>query len=349
MAHGITDTDLYECEERLREALGWRTMPDAVWGRLTKEEYVTTAITWGCKGHEWKQLIDRAREIGREMPHSETGTNLPPDDRDRKPPETAGVRLDEYTRLRAEVFSEVTGALANRWAMVRRFRDVHLGNTDARLTAAEAGAWLYRKEAPTGALEELREVSRHLSQAFRWRVKDADWFVLTGYVPFVRPVTVAVRRTSHRDTPNYLNECYFLKGSDFMVNTAEIVITAEPWVDANVVARAFREVQKQVNGGDNHKVTPKVLDAVRFVARRLGKGKIRWPQLTAGWNKSQEDPENHYRSRNGLPQAFSRFLRPQYKSPKFPDYEPTPWQEAERAEGEAVLAAWPKVISRQRL
>jgi hypothetical protein len=309
-------------------------MPDAVWGRLMREGCVTAAITWGYKGKEWEQLKDKAREVGREVRYSETGTNLPPDGRDRTPPETAGVRLDEYTRLRAEVFSEVTGALANRWAMVRRFRDVHLGNTDARLTAAEAGAWLYRKEAPTGALEELRKISRHLSRAFRWRIKDADWFVLTGYVPFVRPVSVAVSCTSHRDTPkNYVNGCYFLKGSDFMVNTAEIVITAEPWVDANVVARAFREVQKQVKGGDNHKVTPKVLDAVRFVARRLGTGKIRWSELTAGWNKSQQDPKKHYRTRNGLPQAFSRFLRPQYKSPTFPDYEPTPWQEAEWAEG----------------
>jgi hypothetical protein len=90
-----------------------------------------------------------------------------------------------------------------------------------------------------------------------------------------------------------------------------------------------------------------ILYRVRFVTRSLGTGKIRWPELTAAWNRSQQDPEKHYRSRNGLPQAFSRFLRPQYKSPTFPDYEPTPWQEAERAEGEAVLAASPKLISRQ--
>ena len=86
---------------------------------------------------------------------------------------------------------------------------------------------------------------------------------------------------------------------------------------------------------------------MRFVARRLRTDKIRWPELTAGWNKSQQDPKKHYRTRNGLPQAFSRFLRPKYKSPTFPDYESTPWQEAERAEGEAVLAASPKLISRQ--
>jgi len=101
-------------------------------------------------------------------------------------------------------------------------------------------------------------------------------------------------------------------------------------------------VQKQVKGGDNHKVTPKVLDAVRFVARRLGTGRIRWPELTAGWNNSQQDSDNRYQSRNGLPQAFSRFLRPQYNYPTFPDYEPTPWQEAERAEREAYRVNPPR-------
>jgi hypothetical protein len=264
--------------------------------------------------------------------------NLPPDGRDRNPPKIAGVRLDDYTTLRAEVFSEVAGALANRWAEVREFRSIYLGDTDTRLTDAEARAWIYRREAPENALVDLAEVSRRLSQAFRWRTGDANWFVLTGHVPFVRPVSVVVHDNSYRDLPNYLNRRYYLEGSDFMVNTAEIVITAEPWVDANVVVRAFKEVQKQVNGGDNHKVTPKVLDAVRFVARRLGTDKIRWPELTVGWNRSQEDPKKHYRSRNGLPQAFSRFLRPKYKSPRFPDYELAPWQEAERAEHEHRLA-----------
>ncbi len=126
------------------------------------------------------------------------------------------------------------------------------------------------------------------------------------------------------------------------------MITAEPWVDAEIVGRAFREVQKQVNGGDNRKITTKVLEAIRFVARRLGTGKIRWPELTAAWNRSQ-DPEKHYRSRNGLPQAFSRFLRPKYKSPRFPDYELAPWQEAELAEHERRLAHFKEVAERNRL
>src|SRR5919107_522167 len=150
MADGITDVDLYECEERLRTALGWTTMPDAVWGRLMREGCVTAAITWGYKGKEWEQLKDKAREVGREVRYSETGTNLPPDGRDRKPPETAGVRLDEYTRLRAEVFSEVTGALANRWAMVRRVRGGFLGEKEGRPTAAGGGGGVFLEKKATG-------------------------------------------------------------------------------------------------------------------------------------------------------------------------------------------------------
>ena len=68
---------------------------------------------------------------------------------------------------------------------------------------------------------------------------------------------------------------------------------------------------------------------------------------------AEQDPKKHYRSRNGLPQAFSRFLRPKYKSPyktpAFSGYEPTPCQEAERAEGEAVRVALANLISLQRL
>jgi hypothetical protein len=257
------------------------------------------------------------------------------------------VRLDEYTRLRAEVFSEVAGALANRWTEVREFRSTYLGDTDARLTGAEAGAWLYRREAPEYALADLAEISRRLSREFRWRMGDADWFMLTGYVPFVKPVSVSVRQSSHRDLPNYLNRPYYLEGSNFMVDTAEIVITAEPWVDSDIVVGAFKEVQKQVRGGDNRKITTKTLKAVRFVARRLGADKIRWPELRVGWNEAH--PGMRYNNRNDLYEAFRRFLRPKYNSPKFPDYEPAPWQEAEGAEHERRLTLSKQVAKRNGL
>jgi len=331
VASGITDQDLQEVEAKLAKTLGRALLPPELWGRLVQECYVLAVVREGYDGPEWLELVEAAREYIREKREEALNTNLPPESRDRKPGEIAGVRLDRYTRLRAETFSEVAGALANRRTEVRTFRDLYLGGTEARLTDDAAGAWIYGREAPTNALEDMREVSRRLSQAFRWRADDAHWFLLTGYVPFVRPISVRTRQNSFLDVPNYLNRDYQFEGPNFMVDTAEIVITAEPWVDAEIVSRVFREVQKQVRGGDNRKVTLKVLDAVRFVARRLGTGKVEWPVLRSAWNTAQDDPTRRYRSRDGLYKAVRRFLQPRYNNPTYPEYEPTPWQVARQA------------------
>jgi hypothetical protein len=331
MASGITYHDVQEVQDKLAKTLGRVFLPPELWGRLWQGDYVLPVVREGYDGPEWRELVEAAREFTREKREEALGTNLPPESRDRKPGEIAGVRLDGYTRLRAETFSEVAGALANRRAEVRKFRDLYLGGTESRLTDDEAGAWIYGREAPTNALEDMREVSRRLSRAFRWRADDAHWFLLTGYVPFVRPISVRTRQNSFLDVPNYLNRDYRLEGPNFMVDTAEIVITAEPWVDAEIVSRAFREVQKQVRGGDNRKVTAKVLDGVRFVARRLGTGKVEWPVLRSAWNNAQDDPTRRYRSRDGLYKAVRRFLQPRYNKPTYPEFEPAPWQVARQA------------------
>jgi hypothetical protein len=327
---GTTEVDFHECEVKLAEALGRTTVQDSTWGHLVRLGFVEAAIREGHNSTEWDTLVVEARKYERDTRAADPGTNLPPDARVRTAPETVAVRLDEYTVQRAEAFSEVAGTLAARWAAVREFRDVHLGGVEAHLTDEEARRWVYEGVAPRPALDDLREVSRQLAWAFRWRIGDAQWFVLTGYVPVVRPVSVTVHLNSSRDAPNYLNRRDFLEDSNFMVDTADIVITAEPWVDSRIVSRVFKDVQKQMIGGDNRKKTTKTLDAVRFVARQLGTGSVRWEQLKELWNRSQADTTRHYRSRNALWQAFNRFLRPRYEKPKYEPYEPTPWQNARR-------------------
>ena len=331
MASGITDHDLHEVEAKLVKTLGRAVMPPELWGRLIQGGYVLPVVREGYDGPEWDELVGAAREFTKEKREEALGTNLPPDRRDRRPRDIAGVRLDGYTRLRAETFSEVAGALANRRTEVRTYRVLYLGGTESWLTDDEAGAWIYGREAPTNALEDMWEVSRRLSRAFRWRTDDAHWFLLTGYVPFVQPISVRTRHHSILDVPNYLKRDYHVEGPNLSVDTAEIVITAEPWVDAEIVFRVFREVQKQVRGGDNRKVTVKVLDAVRFVARRLGTGKVEWPVLSSAWNTAQDDPTRRYRSRDGLYKAVRRFLQPRYNKPTYPEFEPAPWQVARQA------------------
>ncbi len=327
----VTEEDLRECRRRLAKAMKRTDVPPKTWVSLLDQGLPFDAIHHGYEKRAWKELLEAAQEFAEEEREANPTNNLPSDSRERGAPVTAGARLDDYTQLRAEAFSEAAGALANRWAAVREFRDLHLGGVEVRLSKEEAGAWLYGGAAPAGALEDLHEISRRLSRAFRWRIGDSNWFVLTGHVPFVRPISVSVRHNSHRDLPNYLNRRYYLEGNDFIVDTAEIVIAAEAWVPSQIVTQAFSEVQRQVRGGDNRKTTDKVLGVVRFVANRLGAGKLRWPELQAKWKRAH--PEWSYNGRNGLYEAFHNFLHPPkgYGIPKYPEYEPAPWQEAERA------------------
>lgn len=329
MPDGITGLDVDECEERLADALERAMVPPEMWGRLWQEDYVLPAIREGYNSAEWRELVEAARTFEHEAREAATGTNLPPAGRDRKPRETAGAELDDYTRHRAEVFSEVAGVLANMWAKVRRFRHVYLGSTDAKLTEAEAASWLFGDgmEMMT-ARQDMSEISRLLSRAYRWRTREANWFLLTGDVPFVHPISISVSQTRHRDFPSYLNKCYQLPGYAFDVGTGEIIVTVEPWVDAETVSQEFREVQRQILGGDNRKTTTKVLEAVRFVVRRLKENRVIWSKLQAEWNRTH--PELRYNSRGGLSKAFRRFLQPGYESPKFADFELTPAQRWEK-------------------
>ena len=327
----VTQADLDECEERLAVELGRAAMPPALWGSLMQEGLVLAAIQNAYAPAEWRRLVKMAREFSREAREEATGTNLPPAGRDRTQPEAVRVDLDDYTRRRAEVFSEAVGVLANMWATVRRFRDIHLGGVENRLTDTGAAAWLFGGEAPATAQEDMHEISRRLARVYRWRTREANWFLLTGYVPFVHPINVSYRLGQHHDVPSYLNKSYMVSGYDFDVETAEIVITAEPWVDAGIVSQAFKDIQRQIRGGDNRKTTTKVLKAVRFVTQRLKQGHPRWSALQAEWKTVH--PDMSYSSRDGLSKAFRRFICPGYKSPEFVGYERTPaqrWQEEYR-------------------
>jgi hypothetical protein len=309
-----------------------------------QEGFVLAAIQNAYVGSVWQPLVEAAREFSLEAREESPGTNLPPAGRDRKPPEDVAVGLDDYTRQRAEVFSEVVGVLANMWAAVRRFREIHLSGVENRLTDAEAAAWLFGGELKPEAKEDMREISRRLSRVYRWRTREANWFLLTGYVPFVHPINVSYRLTRHRDVPSYLSKDYQVPGYDFDVGTAEIVITAEPWVDAKVVSQTFKEIQRQMRGGDNRKTTAKVLDVARFVAQRMKQGRI--AGLQDEWNKTH--PEMRYGSRGGLAKAFGRFLQPGYKSPEFAAYEPTPAHNWEEEHRRRKVEAIKKVFERRK-
>jgi hypothetical protein len=143
--------------------------------------------------------------------------------------------------------------------------------------------------------------------------------VLTGDVPYVQPLTV--------------HFSYNVSNEDHYPNTAEITMIVEPWVDAKDVERVYRDVQRQVLGGDkrksadNRKKKERTLDAVCFAARRIREsGNESWAELTRRWNRSQKNRKRRYNSRSGLLQAFKRFMRPAYNQPIYKPFESEPWQ-----------------------
>ena len=105
------------------------------------------------------------------------------------------------------------------------------------------------------ALEELSWLAKRLLRADRWREDAAKWFVLTGEVPYVQPLSVTV--SEHVSIQNYYP------------NTASIALTVDAWVDAKDVERVYRDVQRQVLGGGNRKKSGRTLDVVLFITQQI--------------------------------------------------------------------------------
>jgi hypothetical protein len=129
-------------------------------------------------------------------------------------------------------------------------------------------------------LGELRKICKEITTAHPWDVDQATWFVLTGEVPFVRPIrsTIPTER--------------LLGGRAH----ATISLTIQPWVSSEAVESVYRQVQKQVIGGKPGRVSDKNLNLLKFAIERadskgnLPKGEVlvqewdrRWKQRRSKW------------------------------------------------------------------
>ncbi len=314
---------------------------EAIWHELYRgkwlAEYEQGALTT-------QDIIDEAETHANVLRNTERPDRIvrpsPPSRGDRGAIEKVEVSLDAYSARRASTFSDVAAMLAERQASVRAFRSECLRGVEVRLGEEEAGAWLYGNHGSADVRERLHVLAGQLSRAYRWRKDAAAWFVLTGDVPFVKPLNVRVRLNSSANVCSYLDAPYDLEDPHTIVETAEITIVAEPWVDAEAVAKAYRDATRQLRAGgsaaksgDNRKKNHRTLDAIRFAARHIREsGRIKWPEITARWNAEQNNnPERRYKSRNTLRQALARFLQPRYGSPTFMPYESEPWQRQREA------------------
>jgi hypothetical protein len=290
---------------------------DAVWSWLEDNKWLAEYDQGNPELADEEEVLEQARRLAKllyEVRLLPGGTvrYSPPERPERRVPDEVSVELDSYTRMRAETASEVSAAFADKHPDVRRFRRAYLGGEDARLTEEQAREFL--EHPPTGEiLDELLSLAKKLGWRYRWTYQDTWRFLLTGVVPYMVPLRVHYNYV--RDEPGAPEPYY--------PNMAEITLIVEPWVDAKDVERVYRDVQRQVLGGDNRKRDERTLDAVRFVARRIrGTGNESWAELTQRWNRTQTNPQRRYKSRGALHQAFKRFVRTVYHQPVYEASEP---------------------------
>jgi hypothetical protein len=330
--------------ERLAERLGVEDLPDVVtdnlephhlWTayRLNEEEY------WGDVEKEARKLLD--------VYYDPSGRSRPPGrGKDRGAPDEVAVKPSENVTKRAEALAEVAATLCDNHPEVQRFRRMYLPGR--LLTDEEARSFLNERGGPQGTdkavrrtapnpkwslhpyakryaapfnMRELLGLSDKLSKAYGWSEGDALWFVLTGYIPPIRPLTVELYINTSTTWPSRAYEPFIPR----------ITVTAHAWVQAQEVEQVFRDAQRQLFRGD---VPPQKnerrLEVVKFVARRMRErdGET-WEERWKAWKRTCPKGWG-YSSYNAFRQVYERFkeqyMYRRYNHPNYKKCERTPYE-----------------------
>jgi hypothetical protein len=341
-----------EYEQELDRYRGWlaeeldeEDVPDDVWGYLIKLGLLYEAIT-GSDDESRQALVARARAyMKKSREQNETYVQPPGRSEDRGAPDEVAVKPSKNVTRTAEVLAEVAATLSNSDTEVQRFRRKYLGGQ--LLTDEEARAFLNERGGPQGTGKAVRRAARNprwslhpqakrystpiemrellgladrLSKTFGWREGDGLWFVLTGFVPPIRPLEVEMFINTSAWPSRYHDP--------FM---ARISVTSYVWVNAEVVERAFRDAQRQLLGGDAPPPADKrTLEVVRFVASRLRESKEEtWKNCWRAWNRLCRE-KWRYNSYNGFRQVYDRFMKRymhrKYEPPNYVKREKTPYE-----------------------
>jgi hypothetical protein len=105
---------------------------------------------------------------------------------------------------------------------------------------------------PGSLLGDLRELCRVMTKSHPWDIDQATWFVLTGEPPLVQPIRAKVNSS-------------WIPGIRALTT---ISLTIQPWVPAETVEHAYRQVQRRVLGGHNKRIGDKSLRLLEFVTER---------------------------------------------------------------------------------
>jgi hypothetical protein len=124
---------------------------------------------------------------------------------------------------------------------------------------------------PGSVLGNLRKLCKELTKVHPWDIDEAIWFVLTDEHPTVPPIRTRI------------NSISVLGGRAY--NT--ISLTVQLWVPPETVEAAYRQLQRQVIGGDIGRIGEKNLNLLRFVTRRAdGAGNLpKGSMLVTEWDR----------------------------------------------------------------
>lgn len=137
----------------------------------------------------------------------------------------------------------------------------------------------------SGGLMTLRRLSSRLAALYPWEPEDALWWVLTGEVPEVSPLTLTY-------SPDH--------------NTCSLTFLSV--ISEGSLRRAYRKAQEHVrHGGDNRPLGEKTLAVLRFVSEQSPGpegDEPTWEELRRRWNGLY--PEWAFKTDSGLRRAYHR-------------------------------------------
>jgi hypothetical protein len=342
----------------LADRLGVEGLPDVVADNL--DPLLLRDAYYADDEERWGELEREARKL-LNVCYGAPGNSRPPGrGEDRGTPNQVAVNPSEDVTKRAEALAEVCATLAENQPEVQGFRSRYLPGWP--LTDEQAREFLSERGGPQGTGKEVRRsapnpkwslhpaarrcptpfemrellgLADKLSKAYGWKDGDALWFVLTGYIPPIRPLEVEMFINTSSSWPS---------GRDpFM---ARITVTAYAWIQADEVKRAFHDAQRQLLRSDapGSPRDERTLEVVKFVARRMREHQGEtWNERWKAWNRTHPDGWR-YSAYNGFRQAFDRFMN-RYVYRK---YGPPNYVKRERTHYEVYLDQWNDRFTRRK-
>lgn len=119
-------------------------------------------------------------------------------------------------------------------------------------------------------LADVHQLATKLVRHFPWAEAQATWFLLTGAVPLIDPLTLSWKWHS-----------------GWRNSYACMTLKVEPWVSADSVLKLYRDAQRKMLGRDNRPHELRNLTLLHFVIDHTAEDGTRptWQALMTKWNR----------------------------------------------------------------